>query len=512
MTGRPAQSNEEVAVIVLAAGAGTRMKSKTPKILHEIGGRSLLGHALHGAAELDPDHLVAVVSHERERVTAAIGEIAEELGRPVTVAVQDEPLGTGDAARAGMTGLPDDFSGTVLVTVADAPLLDGSTLSALVAEHLRDDAGEPAAVTLTSFIADDPTGYGRIVRAGGPGLDIASSDVLAITEHKDATETERAITEVNAGIYAFAADMLRTGLTSLSTDNVQGEYYITDLVGIAREAGRAVHALTVSDPSVVAGCNDRAQLADLGAELNRRIVRKHMLAGVTVVDPATTWIDVDVTLGRDVRVEPGTQLRGRTSVADDAVIGPDTTLTDVTVGEGAAVIRTHGSDAQIGPGAAVGPFAYLRPGTVLGADGKIGTFVETKNAQIGAGTKVPHLTYVGDAEIGEKTNIGASSVFVNYDGVAKHKTVIGSHCRTGSDNMFVAPLTIGDGVYTGAGTVLRDDVPPGALAVSAGAQRNIADWVIAKRPGTPAADAARAAQQNHTQQNHNQHDHTQQTE
>lgn len=490
------QPTGSIAVIVLAAGAGTRMKSKTPKILHEIGGRSLVGHALHGAAALNPDHLVAVVSHERERVTAAINDVAAELGRTVVIAEQEQPLGTGDAARAGMTGLPADFDGTVIVTVADAPLLDGETLSALVDEHLRDDRGEAAAVTLTSFIADDPTGYGRIVRTGGPGVDVATADVLAITEHKDATEAERTITEVNAGIYAFAADMLRTGIASLSTDNVQGEYYITDLVAIAREADRAVHALTVSDPSVVAGCNDRTQLAELGAELNRRVVRRHMLAGVTVVDPATTWIDVEVELGRDVRIEPGTQLHGRTTIADDAVIGPDTTLTDVTVGEGARVIRTHGSDARIGAGATVGPFAYLRPGTALGADGKIGAFVETKNAQIGVGTKVPHLTYVGDAEIGEYTNIGASSVFVNYDGVDKHKTVIGSHCRTGSDNMFVAPLTIGDGAYTGAGTVLREDVPAGALAVSAGQQRNIADWVVKKRPGTPAADAAVDAQQN----------------
>ncbi|WP_424326479.1 bifunctional UDP-N-acetylglucosamine diphosphorylase/glucosamine-1-phosphate N-acetyltransferase GlmU [Gordonia sp. (in: high G+C Gram-positive bacteria)] len=488
MTG---QSTREVAVIVLAAGAGTRMKSKTPKILHEVGGRSLVGHALHGAAQLDPAHLVAVVSHERERVTAAIEAIAAELGRPVTIAEQDQPLGTGDAARAGLAGLPNDFDGTVLITVADAPLIDGATLAELTAVHLGADAADAAAVTLTSFIADDPTGYGRIVRADGPG-----SDVLAITEHKDASEAERAITEVNAGVYAFAADMLRAGVAGLSTDNAQGEFYLTDLVAIAREAGRPVRAFTVADPAVVAGCNDRAQLADLGAELNRRIVRRHQLAGVTVVDPATTWIDVDVELGQDVRIEPGTQLRGRTVIADDALVGPDTTLTDVVIGEGAEVIRTHGSRAHIGAGAHVGPFAYLRPGTVLGEAGKIGTFVETKNAQIGAGTKVPHLTYVGDAEIGEHTNIGASSVFVNYDGVDKHKTVIGSHCRTGSDNMFVAPLTIGDGAYTGAGTVLREDVPAGALAVSAGAQRNIPDWVAAKRPGTPAAEAARAAQQN----------------
>ncbi|GAB20367.1 bifunctional protein GlmU [Gordonia effusa NBRC 100432] len=474
------------AVIVLAAGAGTRMKSKTPKILHEIAGRSLVGHSLHGANGISPAHLVAVVSHERERVTAAIGDIATELGRDILIADQDLPRGTGDAARVGLTALPDDFDGTVLVTVADAPLLDGPTLTALLAAHTT---APTAAVTLTSFTADDPTGYGRIVR------DDDTADVQAIVEHKDATELQRAITEVNAGIYAFDAALLRDALTQISTDNVQGEFYLTDVVEIARKANRPVRAFSVADPAVVAGCNDRAQLADLGAELNRRIIRRHQLAGVTIVDPTSTWIDVDVTIAEDVRIEPGTQLYGRTAIATDATVGPDTTLTDVTIGEGASVIRTHGSSAIIGDGATVGPFAYLRPGTDLGAGGKIGTFVETKNAQIGASTKIPHLTYVGDAIIGEHSNVGASSVFVNYDGVHKHQTVIGSHCRTGSDNMFVAPVTIGDGAYTGAGTVVRQDVPPGALAVSGGPQRNIEDWVTRKRPDTAAAAAAKAAQQ-----------------
>lgn len=473
------------AIIVLAAGAGTRMKSKTPKILHEIGGRSLVGHALHGAADLVPDHLVAVVSHERERVTAAIDVIAGEIGRDVAIANQDLPRGTGDAARVGLTALPDDFTGTVLVTVADAPLLDGPTLTALLRAHTTEPA---AAVTLTSFIVDDPTGYGRIVRD-------SAGTVAAIVEHKDATDDQRAITEVNAGIYAFDAATLRDGLSQISTDNVQGEFYLTDVVEIARTAGREVRAHIVDDPAVVAGCNDRAQLSELGAELNRRTIRRHQLAGVTVVDPATTWIDVDVAIEADVRIEPGTQLHGRTVIATDATVGPDTTLTDVVIGAGATVIRTHGSSAIIGEGAMVGPFAYLRPGTDLGDNGKIGTFVETKNARIGAATKVPHLTYVGDAVIGEHSNVGASSVFVNYDGVNKHQTVIGSHCRTGSDNMFVAPVTIGDGAYTGAGTVIRQDVPPGALAVSAGEQRNIENWVTRKRPDSASAAAARAAQE-----------------
>ena len=243
-----------------------------------------------------------------------------------------------------------------------------------------------------------------------------------------------------------------------------------------------MHAKHVDDSTLVAGVNDRVQLAELAAELNRRIVAAHQRAGVTIIDPATTWVDVDVTIGRDTVVHPGTQLLGATRIGGRCQIGPDTTLTDVTVGEDAVVVRTHGGQSAIGAGAAVGPFAYLRPGTTLGADAKLGAFVETKNSTIGAGTKVPHLTYVGDADIGEHSNIGASSVFVNYDGEKKSRTTIGSHVRTGSDTMFVAPVSIGDGAYTGAGTVVRDDVPPGALAVSAGPQRNIDGWVAEQAP------------------------------
>lgn len=474
------EKSAATAVIVLAAGAGTRMKSKTPKILHTIGGRSLVGHVLHGAAAASPDQLVAVVGHERERVTAAVNEIAAEIGTDIVVAVQDSPAGTGDAARAGLTALPDDFTGTVIITAADIPLLDGQTIEALVATHT---AGAGAAVTLTGFIADEPTGYGRIIRTN-------DGSVQAIVEEKDASDAQRAITEVNAGIYAFDAQALRSALQQLSTDNAQGEFYLTDVIEIARTAGKTVRAHVVDDPLVVAGCNDRAQLSALGAALNASTIRRHQLAGVTVVDPGSTWIDVDVRIERDVRIEPGTQLHGATRIAEDAVVGPDTTLTDVTIGRGASVIRTHGSDSVISDDASVGPFAFLRPGTELGERGKIGTFVETKKATIGAGSKVPHLTYVGDATIGEESNIGASSVFVNYDGVNKHQTVIGSHCRTGSDNMFVAPVQVGDGAYTGAGTVIRDDVPPGALAVSSGPQRNIDGWVPRKRPDTAAARAA----------------------
>jgi bifunctional UDP-N-acetylglucosamine pyrophosphorylase/glucosamine-1-phosphate N-acetyltransferase len=314
--------------------------------------------------------------------------------------------------------------------------------------------------------------------------------VTGIVEQADATAEERAVREINSGVYVFDAAFLADGLSGLASHNAQGELYLTDLVAAAATQGLPVRAVQCLDVWQVQGVNDRVQLAQVRAELNRRLLEQWMLAGVTVVDPATTWVDTGVRLGRDVVLHPGTQLHGATLVDDGAEIGPDTTLTDVVVGAGATVVRTHGSSSEIGPNATVGPFAYLRPGARLGPRGKIGTFVEVKNAEIGAGSKVPHLTYVGDATIGEESNIGASSVFVNYDGVRKQRTVVGSHVRTGSDTMFIAPLVVGDGAYTGAGTVLRHDVPAGALAVSAGSQRTFEGWVEKNRPGTPAAEAA----------------------
>ncbi|WP_370589046.1 bifunctional UDP-N-acetylglucosamine diphosphorylase/glucosamine-1-phosphate N-acetyltransferase GlmU [Pseudonocardia sp. C8] len=457
------------------------MRSATPKVLHELGGRPMLGHALHAVAGVGPEHLVAVVGHQLEQVTEAVTGLAGELGRDVATAVQERRLGTGDAVRCGLAALPPGLTGTVLVTYGDVPLLDTGTLSALVGAH--EETG--AAVTLLTGEPADPTGYGRIVRRDGA--------VSAIVEHSDATASQRAITEVNSGVYAFDAEFLRAGIAGLAAHNEQQELYLTDLVEAAVAAGRTVHAVRCADEWLLRGVNDRVQLAELRAELNRRLLRRWMLDGVTVVDPATTWVDVQVELGTDVVLHPGTQLHGRCTVADGARIGPDTTLTDCVIGAGATVVRTHGSESEIGANASVGPFAYLRPNTRLGATGKIGTFVEVKNSDIGTGTKVPHLTYVGDATIGEMSNIGASSVFVNYDGVRKQRTVVGSHVRTGSDTMFIAPVTVGDGAYTGAGTVLREDVPPGALAVSGGPQRTIEGWVPRKRPGTPAAEAAERA-------------------
>ncbi|WP_435061269.1 bifunctional UDP-N-acetylglucosamine diphosphorylase/glucosamine-1-phosphate N-acetyltransferase GlmU [Amycolatopsis thermoflava] len=471
-----------LSTVILAAGEGTRMRSNTPKVLHPLAGRPLVEHAVRAAAGLSPDHLVVVVGHGREAVAEHLGKVGEALGRPVATAVQEKQNGTGDAVSCALSVLPEGLPGTVLVSYGDVPLLDTETMAALLAEHRENGH----AVTVLTSVVADPTGYGRIVRD-------AAGAVTAIVEQKDATPEQLEIDEINSGVYAFDTAVLADALTRLSTDNAQGELYLTDVLAIARGDGRGVGALVVDDPWLTEGVNDRVQLAAIGAELNRRLVQRWQREGVTVVDPASVWLDVDVELARDVVIEPGVQLKGGTKVGEGAVIGPDTTLTGVTVGAGAQVVRAHGYDAEIGAGASVGPFAYLRPGTKLGDKGKIGTFVETKNADIGTGTKVPHLTYVGDATIGEYSNIGASSVFVNYDGVRKHHTTIGSHVKTGSDNMFVAPVTVGDGAYSGAGTVIRRNVPPGALAVSTGPQRNIEGWVPRRRPGTPAAEAAQAA-------------------
>jgi bifunctional UDP-N-acetylglucosamine pyrophosphorylase / glucosamine-1-phosphate N-acetyltransferase len=470
------------AVLVLAAGEGTRMRSATPKVLHRIGGRSLLGHAVAAARALDPAHLVVVVRHERDQVAPHVAQIDPAA----LVADQDEIKGTGRAVACGLAALEaggaKPLSGTVVVTYGDVPLLAPQTLQALVDRH----EGDGGAVTVLTAEVADPTGYGRVLRDG-------AGDVVSIVEHKDADAGQRALREINSGIYAFDADVLADALGRIGTDNAQGEMYLTDVLGIARAEGRRVTAIKTDDVWQVEGVNDRVQLAALGAELNRRVLDAWMRAGVTVVDPASTWVDVGVELSPDVTLRPGTQLQGATRIAGGATVGPDTTLVDCEVGPGADVVRTHGSGAVIGAGATVGPFSFLRPGTVLGDDGKIGAYVETKNAVIGTGSKVPHLSYVGDAHIGEHSNIGAATVFVNYDGVRKHHTVVGDHVRIGSDNMLVAPVTIGDGAYTAAGSVIDQDVPPGALGVGRARQTTIEGWVERRRRGTASAEAAARA-------------------
>lgn len=462
------------------------MKSSTPKVLHDICGRSLVGHVVDAARALDPEHLVVVVGHAREKVSAHLAEI--DAG--ARTAVQHEQNGTGHAVRMGLeelTGNGVALSGTVLVTCGDTPLLTGATLQQLADTH----AADGNAVTVLSAEVPDSTGYGRIVRAAAENG--ADGAVTAIVEHKDATPAQLAIREINSGVFAFDAALLADALGKVRTDNSQGEEYLTDVLGILREAGHRVGAAVAADHREIAGINNRVQLAAARRTLNERLLEEAMLAGVTVVDPASTWLDAAVTYEPDATVLPNTQLIGATHLAAFSVVGPNSRLTDTRVGEGAEVSNTVAQGAEVGARASVGPYTYLRPGTRLGAKVKAGSFVEMKNAEVGDGTKVPHLSYVGDAEIGEQSNIGAASVFVNYDGESKHRSVVGSHCRTGADNMFVAPVTVGDGAYTAAGSVITKDVPPGSLAVARGQQRNIEGWVARKRPGSAAANAAEAA-------------------
>ncbi|MCO5310068.1 MAG: bifunctional UDP-N-acetylglucosamine diphosphorylase/glucosamine-1-phosphate N-acetyltransferase GlmU [Austwickia sp.] len=455
------------------------MKSATPKVLHAIGGRSLLGHAIAAARGLRPEHLAVVVRHERDRVAAHITAIAPDA----VIADQDDVKGTGRACECGLDALPP-LTGTVLVTYGDVPLLGTETLADMVAAH---EAGGCAATVITAHVPD-PTGYGRILRD-------ADGAVAGIVEQRDATPQQRRITEINSGIYAFDGVVLREALAAVGTDNAQGEKYLTDVLGIARAKGLSVRAHLIEDLWQTEGVNDRVQLARLGAELNRRVVEAHMRAGVTVVDPATTWIDTDVTIGPDTVLQPNCQLLGATTVGANAQIGPDCTIESCEIGEGATVRRSEAHHSVVGAGAAVGPFSYLRPGTVLGAKGKIGAFVETKNARIGAGAKVPHLTYCGDAEIGAGANIGAGTIFANYDGIEKHPTYVGEHSFVGSHTVLVAPVSVADGAYVAAGSTIVDPVPPGQLGLARARQVNLDGWVERRRGGTSTATAAQAAQE-----------------
>lgn len=464
-------------VIVLAAGEGKRMKSGLPKVLHPLLGRSLLGHVLAAATAAEPARTLVVVGHGADQVRAHLAEIAPDA----TAVLQAEQHGTGHAVRVALEAAPGT-AGTVVVLNGDVPLLRAETVAELVGVH--EETG--AAATVLTAEVDDPTGLGRVLRRPDGTFE-------RIVEERDATAGQRTVREINAGIYVFDGRLLADALGKLSTDNDQGEEYLTDVLGLLGGVGERVAVHVAADAREALGCNDRSELAGLRRLLRDRVNVAWMRSGVTILDPVTTWIDVTVTLGRDAVIDQNTQLQGDTRIEAGALVGPDTTLVDTVVGEGSSVVRAHAMRAEIGPAVSVGPYAYLRPGSRLGPKSKIGTFVETKNAEVGAGSKVPHLTYVGDATIGEQTNIGASSVFVNYDGVAKHHTVIGSHARTGADNMFVAPVQVGDGAYTAAGSVITTDVPPGALGIARGQQRNVAGWVGKRRPGTAAALAAERA-------------------
>jgi bifunctional UDP-N-acetylglucosamine pyrophosphorylase/glucosamine-1-phosphate N-acetyltransferase len=466
------------AVVVLAAGQGTRMRSATPKVLHTLGGRSMLGHVLAAVEPLCAKHTLVVVGAGRETVEEHLGRIAPSA----RAVVQEEQRGSGHAAAVALAAVPD-LDGPVLIVNGDAPLLREETVTAFVSAHRS--AGD--ALTVLTAEVDDPTGLGRIVRD-------AEGRVTAIVEERDATPGQRALREINAGVYVGDGAALRDALARIGEDNDQGEQYLTDVLGLLVADGRQVGGAPAEDADDVLGCNDRRELAARRRTLNDRVLDRLMVAGVTIVDPATTWVDVTASVAPDAVLEPGVQLLGATRVASGAVVGPDTTLADCEVAEGASVVRSHCLGAVVGPDATVGPFSYLRPGTRLARGAKVGAYVETKNAEIGEGSKVPHLSYVGDATIGRGANIGAATVFVNYDGVAKHHTTVGDHVRIGSDTMLVAPVTVGDGAYTAAGSVIVSDVPPGAMAVARAHQRNVGGWVGRRRPGSPAAQAAEAAE------------------
>jgi bifunctional UDP-N-acetylglucosamine pyrophosphorylase / glucosamine-1-phosphate N-acetyltransferase len=465
-------------VVVLAAGEGKRMKSATPKVLHPLLGRTLLGHVLAAAAGIRADRTLVVVGRGADEVRGHLAAIAPDAV-PV---LQEQQNGTGHAVRTALDAVPE-ATGTVVVLNGDVPLLRPETVEALVAAH---EAGGLAATVLAAEVPD-PAGLGRIVRD-------AEGNLERIVEERDAGPAEQAIREINAGIYAFDAAQLRAALGKVSSENDQGEEYLTDVFGLLAAVGHSVAVFRAADPRETLGCNDRAELAALRALLRDRVNMAWMRAGVTILDPATTWIDVTVSLAPDAVIDQNTQLVGTTSVGARATIGRDTTLVDTIVEDEAAVLRTHATGARVGPGASVGPFAYLRPGTRLAAQAKVGTFVETKNAEVGEKAKVPHLTYVGDATIGARANVGAGTIFANYDGLGKYHTTVGEAAFVGSDSVLMAPVEIGPGAYVAAGSAVTEDVPAGALGVARGQQRNVAGWVARRRAGTASAEAAARAE------------------
>jgi bifunctional UDP-N-acetylglucosamine pyrophosphorylase/glucosamine-1-phosphate N-acetyltransferase len=450
-------------VVILAAGQGTRMRSSVPKLLHPLCGRPIIAWSMAAARAAGAERIVVVDSPQR-RLEAVVGEDVE-------LVVQERPLGTADAVRAATAQLAD--AETVVVMNGDAPLVTVESLRGLVAQH----AQSGAAATIATVTLEDPRGYGRVIRA-------PDGTVERVAETKaagDASVLELQIREVNTGMFAFDGGPLITALAGVRADNAQGEHYLPDVLGVMREHERTVDAYELADPDEMLGINDRLQLAEVTAVAQRLIHARHMLAGVTIVNPAATVIDVEVEIAPDTVIAPFTSLHGQTSIQSGSTVGPGATLHDAQVGEGAKILHAYIDGAVIGDRVSVGPFAYLRPGTILREGSKAGTFVEIKNSDVGRGSKVPHLSYIGDADIGEQTNLGAATITANYDGYRKHRTTIGSRVKTSVDTTFVAPVSIGDDAYTGAGSVITHDVPEGALGVARARQRNIDGYAERRR-------------------------------
>ena len=463
-------------VIVLAAGEGTRMKSKSAKVLHEIAGRTIIENLLAAVKPLEAKNLTVVVGSHKDEVIEHLSKIAPKA----KTVFQEKRNGTGGAAQLALASHKGD--GTVLILAGDTPLLTTQTLQEFIDLH---DSNKNKASVLTALLPD-PTGYGRIIR-GGDGV------ILKIVEEKDATDSEKDIDEINTGVYLFESKVLSAVISKIQSNNSQKELYLTDVISLLNDQKESVHAIVSNDYTETLGINDRTQLAECAAIMRDRINNQYMLAGVSIIDPTTTWIDAGVKIEADVVIYPSSSISGESVIKSGAIIGPRTTLVDCEVGSGASVIESFATKSKIGAGAKVGPYTYLRKGTVLDSDSKAGAFVEIKNSTVGKGSKVAHLSYVGDAQIGQESNIGAATVFVNYDGENKHQTKIGDQVRIGSDTMLVAPVTIGDGAYTAAGSVINEDVPAGAIGIGRARQVNILGWVLKKRKDSKSAAAAKKA-------------------
>jgi bifunctional UDP-N-acetylglucosamine pyrophosphorylase / glucosamine-1-phosphate N-acetyltransferase len=454
----------EPTVVILAAGEGTRMKSAVPKVLHPLCGRPLIAWPVAAAREAGAGQVIVVDNPKRR--------LEEHLPDGVEIAIQEEPNGTGDAVAAAAAQI--DPTATVVVINGDVALLTATAIKQLVEAH--EAAG--AAGTMATMELDEPGAYGRVIRD-------SDGSVLRVAEAKagsgDATPEELEIREVNTGVYAFDGGALIAALTTLDTDNAQGELYLPDVLPAMRKAGRTVAAHPIGDPDLTHGVDDRVDLAYATKIAQRRIHEQHMLSGVTIVDPPSTRIDADVEIGKDTVIEPFAQLHGDTKIGADTLIGAHSTLIDTTVGDNATIRHSYLTGARVDDGATVGPFAYLRPDAHLHPKAKAGTFVEIKNSEIGPGAKVPHLSYIGDADIGEGTNIGAGNITANYDGKHKHRTTIGANVKASVHTAYVAPVTVGDEAYTAAGTVVTEDVPPKALGISRGRQKNIEGYADRKK-------------------------------
>lgn len=463
-------------VIILAAGDSKRMKSKQSKVLHRVAGRSVIENLLSSVEKLQAKNLTVVVGANKDEVVEHLGQVAPKA----KTVFQEKRDGTGGATQLALAEHKGD--GTVLILAGDTPLLTHQTLSEFVQVHQK----EKQSASVLTAILPDSTGYGRVIRGD-------DNQILKIVEEKDASELEKEVDEINTGVYLFDLSLLKDVIKNLKSNNAQSELYLTDVISLINAAGKKSYAVLSNDYTETLGINDRTQLAEVCAIMRDRINNQHMLNGVAIVDPATTWIDHGVEIESDVVIYPGSAISGKTVIKSGAVIGPRTSLDDCIVEAGAKVIESNCTQSKIGKDAKVGPFTYLRKGTVLASESKAGAFVEIKNSTVGEGTKVAHLSYVGDAEIGKESNIGAATIFVNYDGESKHKSKVGDHVRIGSDTMLVAPVSVGDGAYTAAGSVINEDVPAGAIGIGRARQVNILGWVLKKRKDSKSAAAAKKA-------------------